>query len=1495
MKGTPGILEKAFPSLFDADNGRGKSKHVTLNEDFFYLLAQNARDIIFHLQLKPEHKFDYVSPSCFPITGYTPEEFYADPYLTKKCIHPEDLNLLSDPNAPDFKAPPEPVEIRWFRKDGVMIWTEHSITYDRDTKGIFVSCQIIARDITERKKAEEALVENQIFTSSLLENAPHAIVVMNADSSVKYVNPAWEKLNGWSLTEVIGLKAPYPWWPEELKEDFLKGFEASMKQGSGKAEIIAQKRNGEIYWIDMNWASVTNNGKLEYLIINSIDITERKRAEKAIQDSEEKFSKAFQSSPNIMAIISAKDGRYIEVNESFTKNTGYTKEEVIKRTQAELNIWENKEDRARMMRMLREQGRIFNEEFNFRVKSGEIHTMLFSIDQIKIGDEPCLISVCSDVTERKKVQAALRESEEKFAQVYNSSPNAICLMSVKEHKFLEANESFYRFTGYCKEEIFGHNHIDLKLCEKEEDQAFIGKSLQETGRVFNKRITCKTKSGVLCSGLFSADTIEVGGEKCYIIVITDITEQIKAEEALRESEEKFAKAFRGSPEIIAITSLKDGRYIDVNDSYTYFTGYSREELIGKDTETIDIWANKEDRDERLQILIEQGRVNNKEYDFRTKSGEIRTWLYSAEPITIGGEMCLMSASIDITERKRMQETIANEAIRRRILIEQSSDGIVILDQNGKVYDVNWRFAEMLGYTMDEATNLYLWDWDCNFSREKLIEMLKDANAEGDHFISKHKCKDGTIIDVDISTNGATFAGQKLIFCVCRDISERNRIEKALRESEEKFALAFNSSPHMFIITDIETGNYLEVNDTFVNNTGYSREELIGHNVNELNLWAKPAEFQKMNRQLNEQGSFKNEEYSFRNKSGEIRIWLCSSDVVTIGGKKRFLAIAADITERKKAEEALRESEELFSRAFNASPISMSISRLGDGKFIEVNESFLRDKGYTRDEVIGYSSKKIGVWQNVAEQHKIMGLLKTQGRAHNIPMHYKTKSGDTRVGLVSAELVKIGNESCMLVLNNDITQQKQAEEQLRLLSSVTKQVSDSTIITDPDFNITFMNQAAEDLFGYSFEEVKGKSLSIFNKAPVSDEHRQLIKKTMAAGKVYSIIIPKRRKDGTTIICDCRISPMYDEDGNICSLIDVQRDITKQKDVEAKLQEHKKLIDSILATMPEGVLVIDNQDRILLANKSLYKILHLNSKLMKNKSLSEVLPLDQYFNIHRAVNSRNNENNTLEFRYNVQDTEKIIYCVIVKMDGERTLITFADISGEREEEEKLYLTDRLASIGEMAAGLAHELNNPLTGILTLSQLLVSSDIPKAQKEDIECIYSEAKRAAGIVKNVLLFARNKPDESGQASANDVIKDVLRLREYEQRSSNIKVVTELEENLPDIPIDKGQLQQVFLNMISNAEAAIKEANRPGILTVTTQRVNNHINIHFSDNGCGIKKQIMPRIFDPFFTTKEVGKGTGLGLSICYSIIVKHGGKINVKSQVNEGTTFTIRMPVVD
>ncbi len=731
--------------------------------------------------------------------------------------------------------------------------------------------------------------------------------------------------------------------------------------------------------------------------------------------------------------------------------------------------------------------------------------------------------------------------------------------------------------------------------------------------------------------------------------------------------------------------------------------------------------------------------------------------------------------------------------------------------------------------------------------------------------------------------------------IARDVTERKAAEEALRQSEERFARTFYASPLMIILVDLEKGTYLEVNDSFVATTGYTRQELIGHTSAEFNMWLSPEDEARMINLLSENGKFHNQEFSFRMKSGRIRTWLCSAEIINLGGGPCMQAVATDVTEHHQKDRALRQSEERFAKAFHASPESISISTLKDGRFIEVNESFLRDKGYTRAEVIGRTSTELNIFGNKGNRQQFLQRLKKEGRLKDMPTEYRTKTGEIRSALLSAELIAIGNEPCIIFITTDTTRRKKAEAQLRLLGSVTQQVTEATIVADRDFNITYVNEAAQRLLGYSHPEMLGQKLWFANarKSPRNKNIKTV--ETIKAGGVCNSLITKRRQDGTTVLCECRLSPLYDETGQLQSYIEVQRDVTRQKEIEAKLRVHKRLIESILATMPGGVLVINGGDRVLLANQSFYRIFNIGRKTLKGKSLAQVMPVNQLLNHYQNVKQGQKDKSSLEFRRQVKGIEKIITSHVIPMDGGRTLLTFSDVSKEREKEEKLYLTDRLASLGEMAAGLAHEINNPLTGILALSQLLAESELPAEYGEDVACIHAEAKRAAEIVRNVLLFTRNNNYENGQSSANEVVRDVLRLREYEEKTGNIRVITELEEGLPAIAINRFQLQQVFLNIVSNAEAAIRQTGRPGTLRVTTESAGRYVNVHFADNGCGIKKQAMPRIFDPFFTTKEIGKGTGLGLSICYGIVTKHGGEMNVRSRADQGSTFTIRMPVAE
>jgi len=237
---------------------------------------------------------------------------------------------------------------------------------------------------------------------------------------------------------------------------------------------------------------------------------------------------------------------------------------------------------------------------------------------------------------------------------------------------------------------------------------------------------------------------------------------------------------------------------------------------------------------------------------------------------------------------------------------------------------------------------------------------------------------------------------------------------------------------------------------------------------------------------------------------------------------------------------------------------------------------------------------------------------------------------------------------------------------------------------------------------------------------------------------------------------------------------------------------------------------------------------------------------------------------------------------------------DITERKKMQEQLLTNDRLASIGELVSGVAHELNNPLTGVIGFSELLAGrKDLPDDAKEDIKVINREAQRTANIVKNLLTFARKHPKEKQATAINKAIEAVLELRTYEQKVSNIQVNTQFASDLPEIIANAFDLQQVFLNIIVNAEHAMLEAHGKGTITIITERDGDIIRASLVDDGPGISKENLGHVFDPFFTTREVGKGTGLGLSICYGIITEHGGKIYAKSELGKGATFIIELPV--
>lgn len=244
--------------------------------------------------------------------------------------------------------------------------------------------------------------------------------------------------------------------------------------------------------------------------------------------------------------------------------------------------------------------------------------------------------------------------------------------------------------------------------------------------------------------------------------------------------------------------------------------------------------------------------------------------------------------------------------------------------------------------------------------------------------------------------------------------------------------------------------------------------------------------------------------------------------------------------------------------------------------------------------------------------------------------------------------------------------------------------------------------------------------------------------------------------------------------------------------------------------------------------------------------------------------------------------------------RLVLVIDDVSEQADQRNRMVANSRLVAVGEMAAGVAHELNNPLTAVLGFSQLALKQTVDPVLRKDLESIANEAERAGQIVDNLLGFARSHSGRGDRFDATASLKKVLDLREYECRVNNIEVVTYLDPDTPITRADGHRMEQVFLNLIGNAIHAISEGSGRGNITVGLVAIDGLIRTSITDDGPGIPDDVLPHIFEQFYTTKPVGKGTGLGLHICQEIVRDHGGEIRVESHSRRGTTFVVEIPVV-
>jgi len=751
-----------------------------------------------------------------------------------------------------------------------------------------------------------------------------------------------------------------------------------------------------------------------------------------LRKTEAGFRAIIERSPDGIYLGDIETKRVLETNEAFQRLLGYSSEELVGMHIYDIVAADPKDIDDRFQKALSLRGEVpFEHERTYRRKDGSLVEVWVRGTTLSYQGREVMCTFVRDITERKQVEEHLRDTTCLLETILDCTPMGVAYMD-PQFNFIRVNRAYAEADERECSFFLGKNHFDLYPNAENEE---IFRRVVETGKPYFAyakpfEYAYHPERGVSYWD-WSLMPIRDPGDAAtrgLVLTVTDVTDRIQAQETLRESEEWYRAVMEQSGDAIHLVDAETKCILEANRSFAEMLGYASEEIVGLSIYDF-IAADREDIDRRHEENLRGKAPLTYERQWRRKDGSILDVWVTVSLISHGGRNVVCAIARDVTERKRAEAALRGSEEKYRTLFEESRDTIYINTPQGKFIDINSAGLELFGYSKEEMMALNVRELYANpDDRRRFQQEIERGGFVRDYDIRLRK-KDGTEMDCLVTAilrrdkDGRPLQYQGII----RDITERERMEEELQQSEERYRAVVEQSADAIYLVDVETKHLLEANAAFQKMLGYSPEELVGISLYDF-IATDPEEIDQRFQRIRMERQIPFFERLFRRKDGSLlHVWV-SGFVAFYGGREVVCGTARDLTAHKQVEEALRQSEERYRAVVEQSPDGIFLEDAETRRILEANRSFRDLLGYSSEELAGLSIYDIVAADREDINRRFRRILRSKGPFTH-ERKYRRKDGSLVDVWLSSKVISYGGKRMCCSLVRDISERRRTEELL----------------------------------------------------------------------------------------------------------------------------------------------------------------------------------------------------------------------------------------------------------------------------------------------------------------------------------------------------------------------------------------------------------------------------------------------------------------------------------